>query len=135
MNPLLDSQYLLHVMADLVRNHVRLRELAWRAETVLQLIEEAEVEVHFFVDRTVERTRSRLCRAARRIERVAEEHEFGVTIGPALFRQDLIPGVLHVVENERDELDGRRFGLVARAVRRADGLGRWGKECEEVLSE
>ena len=32
-------------MAELVREHVGLREVAWRLETLLELCEEAEIEI------------------------------------------------------------------------------------------
>ena len=49
----------LHVMADLVRDNVRLREIARRAEAVVQLLEKRRVEVELPVGRAVERSGSR----------------------------------------------------------------------------
>ena len=45
----------LQVVAELVRRDVRLRELALRAELLLELVEEAELEVDLLVRRAVER--------------------------------------------------------------------------------
>ena len=40
-----DAEQVLHVVADLVRDHVRLREIARRAEAPLELVEEGQVEI------------------------------------------------------------------------------------------
>ena len=45
----------LHVVADLVREDVGLREVARRAEAALQLVEEPEIEIDLAIARTVER--------------------------------------------------------------------------------
>ena len=77
---LLDSQQLLDVMAELVGNHVCLREFAGRAEFLAQLIEEAQIDIDLFVFGTVERSGGRLCRAATRLRVVAEKHQLRVTV-------------------------------------------------------
>src|SRR5262249_40174810 len=76
-----------------------------------QLVVEAEVDVDLLIDWTVERPRGRLPVAARRLHLVAEQHELRIAVAP---RQELAPGVLGIVEDERDELDqaillGRRL--------------------------
>ena len=43
-------------MADLVRDHVRLSEIAGRPEAVAQLTEERQIEIELLVGRAVERT-------------------------------------------------------------------------------
>ena len=50
-----DPERVLHVVPDLVRDHVGLREVAGSAEAVLQLAEEGEVEVDALVGRAVVR--------------------------------------------------------------------------------
>ena len=55
---LLDAELLLDVVAELVGDHVRLREIAGRLEALIELVEEAEVEVDLPVGRTVERAGS-----------------------------------------------------------------------------
>ena len=47
-------------MADLVRDHVRLGEVAGRAEAFAQFLIKAEVDVHFLVRRAVERAHGRV---------------------------------------------------------------------------
>ena len=64
------AQQVLDVVPELVGEHVRLREIARRAEPLLQLVEEAEIEVDPLVERTVERTHHRLGGAAPGISRV-----------------------------------------------------------------
>ena len=44
-----DAKDLLHVMADLVRDDIGLGEIARRAEALLELVEEAEVDVEVLV--------------------------------------------------------------------------------------
>ena len=46
-----DAEQRLHVMADLVRDHVGLREIARRVEALLQLVVEVEVDVDLLVER------------------------------------------------------------------------------------
>src|ERR1044071_8279799 len=65
----------LYMMPDFVCKHVRLGEFAGSAEAPAELIEKSQIEVDLFVRRTVERSSSRLRKAARRIDRVAIEHE------------------------------------------------------------
>ena len=55
----------LHVMADLVRDHVGLGEIARRAELAGQLVEEVGVEIDLAVVRTVERPGCRTRRSRR----------------------------------------------------------------------
>src|SRR5947209_5770101 len=69
---LLDPQQFLHVVPNLVRDDVRLRELARRAELRAQLVEEAEVDIDLFVLRAVERSGGRLRGPATRLRIVTE---------------------------------------------------------------
>ncbi len=56
---------ILHVMTDLVREHVRLREIARRAELLMKIVEEAQVQIHLAVAWTVERPGRGARKAAR----------------------------------------------------------------------
>src|SRR5688500_13909962 len=105
-------------MADLVRDHVRLREIARRAEPLVKRVVEPEGDVDLLVDRAVERAHRRLARAAARLHVIAEEHELGVAILPTVLGQDLRPHALCIVEHERHELDQSPFfrGLFDRAL-------------------
>ena len=58
-NLLVDAEHVLDVMADFVSHHVRLREVARRAEALVQFAEKRKVEVDLAVGGTVERPRCR----------------------------------------------------------------------------
>lgn len=55
-NFLFDTQNFLHVMSKFVRHHVGLREFSRGAEALLQFVEKAQIDVDFFVFRTIKRT-------------------------------------------------------------------------------
>src|SRR6266511_1136828 len=122
-------------MADLVRDHIRLREVAGRAEALAQLVVEAEVDVYLLILGAVERATGRSREAACRLDGVAEEIELGVAVA----RQGLIPRRLRVVEDEGDELD--RAMLLRRLLHRPARLRRGAaaaaavEKREEVLVE
>ena len=100
-----DAEQVLHVMPDLVRDHVGLGEVAGRAEAVLQLAVEREVDVDGVVVRAIEGTHGRLRDAAGRLYGAAEEHELGIFVVTAkLLLEDRLPGVLRVGEYDRHEL-------------------------------
>src|SRR6516165_8169820 len=92
-------------MAKLVSDHVSLAELARRAQAIGQLVEEAQVDIDLLVRRAIKRTGSRLGGAAGRCRVVAEQNQFCVTIRNPCPRQDLLPSLLNVVQDKRDELD------------------------------
>ncbi len=111
------------MVPELVRQHVRLREVPWSAESILQLVEEAEIEVHLLIRRAVERPRGGLREAARRLDGVPEQHRARLAITPA---EDLAPRLLGVGHHGVDELHHLRF--FGRRIHRARGVGifrRW----------
>jgi len=110
----LDARDFLHVVADLVSNYVGLREFAGSAELIFEFGEEAEVEIDLFVTGTVKGAGGGLGEATGGIDSAAIEDQFCVTV----LRDDFRPGVLHVIEDERDELD---FALFGGALRGAGG--------------
>src|SRR5579884_4190084 len=102
------------MMPNLMRDDIGLREFAGRAETLRQLVVEAEIDVDLFVGGTVERTGGGLRLTARGRERVAIDDELRVAIRHArLLRKKAVPRLLDVVEHEGDEL---HFALLTRAV-------------------
>src|ERR1700712_2159498 len=126
---------MLHVMAELVREHVRLRELAGRAEAIAQLIVEAEINVDLLIERAVERPHRRLRLTASRLHAIAEENELRVVPLHAFLRNDLRPGLLRVVEHERHELHFLvLFGRLAGGWRRLIAGGR-GSRCTAAVTE
>src|SRR5690606_3246344 len=70
-----DALQRLHVMPDLVRDDVRLREVAARAELFAQVSVEAEVDVDLFVERAIKRTDGGLRIPARGLHDIGEQDE------------------------------------------------------------
>src|SRR5574343_1132685 len=70
-----DAQQVLHVVAQLVGDHVGLGEVARRAEAALEGFVEAQIDVHLLVGRAVERPHGRLARAAGRGRGAAKQHQ------------------------------------------------------------
>src|SRR5882757_1132006 len=96
---------LLHMMPQLMRHHIRLRELAGATAKPRQLIPEAQVDVHLLVGWTVKRSRRRLSRPASRLRIAAKEDQLRMAIVPArLLWQNRRPLLLHIVEHKRDKL-------------------------------
>ena len=132
----LGARDFLHVVADLVSDHVSLGEFARSAEPSLHFVEKAEVEINLFVAGTVKRAGSGLREAAGGIDATAIEDEFCV----AIIRNDLCPRVLHIVENERNELDFALLGgaLLGSGGRALCGFSRGGaaqERSEQVTFE
>ena len=125
-------------MAQFVSDDVGLRKLARRAEAAVQLVEKAEVNVNLLVVGAVERSGGGFCSTAAGLRCVAEEHQLGMAIvGVSLLRQDLRPGVLGVVQNERHILHQRLFSGIAGRIRLADGragihAGSAAEEAEQI---
>src|SRR5688572_19852435 len=90
-------------MADLVRDDVGLREVAWRLEPPPQLLVEREVDVDAAVERTVERAHRRRAGAACRIDGAREEHEPRLGVAAAGGLEHLAPDVLRVGEDAPHE--------------------------------
>ena len=111
---LLDARDFLHVVADFVGDYVGLREFAGSAELIFEFGEEAQVEIDLFVAGTVKGAGGGLREATGGIDSAAIEDQFCMTV----LRDDFRPSVLHVIENERDELD---FALFGGALRGAGG--------------
>jgi hypothetical protein len=111
-------------MAYFVGDHIRLREVARRAEARFQVAVEREVDVHALVERTVEGTHRRLPHAALRAHCVAEEHQLRLGVIRARLPEHFLPDVLGAGEHLGDELahlvGGRALGagLLLRLSRR-----------------
>src|SRR3546814_2822818 len=71
------AEQILDVMAEFVRDHVILREIALGAEAVLKLVEKARVEIDALIAGAVERPHRRLRRAAARLAVARVEDELG----------------------------------------------------------
>ncbi len=75
-----DSDQLLYVMPNLVRQHIRLGKLAGSAEALLKFIEETEINVDLLVCRTIKRSGRRAGSSASRRRNIAEQHQFGMAV-------------------------------------------------------
>src|SRR5437762_13323573 len=105
---------MLHVMAELVRDDVRLRKIAGCSELAIELVEEVEVEIHLLVQRTIEGSHGALRRSAAGDRAVAEQHHASRAIVAPASRERACPGGTRVVEQEPYELHhwlfARRIG-------------------------
>src|SRR3954454_9004502 len=75
-----DTEQLLHVMADLVRDYVRLRKITRRAEARLQLAVEAEIEINALIFRAIKRSDGRARHTACGINGAAEKDELRIAV-------------------------------------------------------
>ena len=94
---------LLHVMADLVRDHVGAGEVAGGVQFVLQLLEERQVQIHLLVARAIERAHRRAGTAAGRVHAAAEQVQLGLDIGRAMRLEDRAPALLGRMQDRADE--------------------------------
>src|SRR3954462_975710 len=92
------------MMAYFVGYHVCLRKITLRSEAPGELVVERKVDVHTLVDGAIKWTRLRLTRAAAGVGCAREQHQLGVAIALSVLSKQLLPGVLRVVEHERDEV-------------------------------
>src|SRR4029079_5153603 len=107
------------MMLDFVRDHVGLREVSGRAEALLQVAVEAQVDVDAVVIRAVERPDGRLREAASRPYRIAEQNELRLFVGLAVAVEQSVPGLFGVRQDhgyELAELVGGRGGILLRAL-------------------
>ena len=107
-HPFVRAQQVLHVVAVLVREDVRLREpAALRTEPGPQLVVEAEIEVHLPVAGAVERPDRGVGHAAPGRHLAVEEH--GLRRRVALYRAR--PVLLHRVHDRGDQAVGALVGV------------------------
>ena len=104
----------LHVVPDLVSEHVGLREVARGPEPPMELAEEPQIQIHETVRRTVERTGRGRGDPAARIDPIGEQDDRGVPVRPPGGTEDvLIPHRLDIVDHRVHEL--REGSLAPRA--------------------
>src|SRR5690349_529882 len=90
-------------MSHLVSDDVGLREIAWRAKSPIQFVEEAHIDVDLSIARAVERARGRGGKTARRIDLVTEHHQPRRLITEPGIAKDGGPGILGITEDARDQ--------------------------------
>ena len=123
-----DAEQVLHVVPELVGDHVGLREVARRAEPAVELAEEPEIEVHEPVGGAVERTGRGRGDPAARVGPIGEQDELGVSVRPPGGTEDvLVPHHLDVVDHRVRALRERspkiRTGLAGGRLVRASEVG------------
>src|SRR6266581_1502133 len=106
-----DAEQVLHVMPDLVGNHVGLRELAGlavvaAAEPALQVAEERGVEIDAPIVRAIERPHGGARGAAGRAGRAGEHHQGGRLVVPAGLTENVAPFRFGAAQHRGDELAG-----------------------------
>src|SRR5262249_2496597 len=120
LHPGQDSEQILHVMTDLVRDHVGLGELAAfasdiaAAETSLEILKERGVEIDLPIVWTIERTHGGLGNPASGARDAGEHDDRRAFIGPPALRENLFPLDFRASKYGRYEfthLIGRRFRL------------------------
>src|SRR4051794_10900208 len=107
------AQLLLDVVAHLVGDHVRPREVAARAELVLHVAVEAQVEVDTLIRGAVERPDRRGGRAAAGLYAAAVEDELRVLVRLALLGQRFLPPLLGPLEDVDREVLQVAVGVLA----------------------
>ncbi len=112
-------------MADFVRDHVGLGEIARRAEPPRQLVEEGGVEIELAVGGAVVRSGRRRGAAARRSRRAVEQHEPRRLVTRAHRLEHGLPHVLGVAEHGGDEVLPRVLRRVGDAGRRRPRRALW----------
>ncbi len=113
----LNAEDLLHVMADFVGNYVSLGEFTRGGELTLEFLEEAEIQIDFFVFRAIEGARGGVGSSATGWVRIAEEDEFGMPVGVvSLLGKHLFPVILNVPQDEGNEIHFRFLASVEGAV-------------------
>ena len=106
-----DAEQVLHVVADLVGEHVGLREVAGGAEAARELAEEVEVDVDLAVGRAVEGPHRRRGATASGLHRAAEQVHLRQLIAAAGLGELCRPHVLNVDGEEPNELDQLHVGV------------------------
>src|SRR5712692_2618283 len=138
-----DAEQILHVVTDLVGDHVSLGELARlavvaAAEPALQVAEERRVEIDPLVVGTIERPHGGARGAAGRARRAGEHHQRGRPVAPALLLQQIPPYRLGAAEHGRHELAGAvawRAGLGRGAIGRVIGMAAAAEQAPRVEAE
>src|SRR5688572_14734217 len=97
---------MLHVMPDFMCDDISLRKVSGRTEAVLELLEEAGVQVHPLVTRTIEGSCGCLCKTARRIDRACKEHKFRWSVILTGLLEQLGPRIFCKCDYRRDEFFG-----------------------------
>ena len=101
LNLLFDSEDILHVVAEFVRDNVSLGKVRVTAAEMPEFIPEAQVDVDLLIRRAIERAGLRLGGTATGLCVVAKEHKLCAAIFfSRLLGQKCCPCLLHIVERK-----------------------------------
>src|SRR6185503_12390408 len=93
-------QQMLDMVTQFMRDDIGLREISRRAEALLQLLVEREVDVDLLIRRTIERSGGRLGKTTGRPHRIPEEYQLGRLVLATVGLQLAAPEGLGAVEHE-----------------------------------
>src|SRR5262245_55430289 len=122
-----DAEKLLHVMTDLMRDNVGLRHVSWRAEAVLEVLIEVEVDIDLFVEGAIKRTHLCHADAASGTRSATEQNECGIGIALAITGEEVSPNVFGIGKHHGHELLEIVFARGPRSLDRRTLLPRYGK--------
>jgi hypothetical protein len=115
------AEQVLHVVADLVRDHIGLREFARvalaTAKACLDLTKKRRVEIDAPVGRAIKRSHRGLREAAAALLRTGEQPQARRPVLLSAGAEDFAPGILGIAQDSCDELTrliGRRAGAPRR---------------------
>jgi hypothetical protein len=113
-----NSKQILDVMSELVGQHLRLRELTRRTETLLQFVVKPKIDIDLLICRAMERAGGRLRLSATRCSCMPEEHQLGVLVWNTLCLQDSSPRLWVSSSLRPGDLPNPRFvGLASNAYK------------------
>lgn len=98
------TQLVLHMMTNLMGDHIGLGKLARRFELAGQLLKEAQVQINLLIDGAIERADRRVGKAAGGGDLATEQHQLGLAILFAELFELLRPNVLGIGQDHFDEL-------------------------------
>src|SRR5882672_12385651 len=104
------------MVPQFVCQHIGLSKLTGSAKALPQFVVESKVDIDLLVLRTIKRPCGGLRPAATRRREIAIQHQLRVPVGNSTLLKNPSPGLLHVIEHERHELDGGLLGRVALRV-------------------
>ncbi len=99
-----DSQQVLNMMAHFMRNYISYCKIALSAETGLQYITETQVDVYFFIARTVEGSAGSTGISACRLHLIPEKYQFRFPVGLSRLIEDHFPDILSIGKYHRYKL-------------------------------
>jgi hypothetical protein len=94
----------LHMMPDLMRQHIGLREIAGRAKARAEVVVEPQVDVDVSITRAIKRASRGAGKAAGGLNAPRKERQRRLGIAFAPFGENRRPGVFGVGEDGRDEI-------------------------------